>query len=65
MTTENQLEEEPIHSFDVEVVRADSLDTEDSLSESSDSEDSEPLVTKRTRLPNAMVGSVKKGKYSH
>ena len=65
VTTENQLEEEPIHSFDIEVVGTDSLDTEDSLSESSDSEDSGPEVTKRTRSPNAMVGSVKKGKYSH
>jgi hypothetical protein len=65
VTIENQLEE-PLHSFDVEVVGTDSLDSEDSLSESSDSEDSEPeVVTKRTRLPNVMVGSVKKGKYSH
>ena len=66
MTIENQLEEQ-LHSFHVEVANSDSLDldSEGSLSESSESEDSEPEVaTKRNRLPNVMVGSVKKGKYS-
>ena len=63
--TELSQHEEPVQSFDVEVDGSDSVNSDDSLSESSDSEDTEvPVVPKRMRKPSVMVGSVKKGKYS-
>ena len=50
---------------DVEVDGSDSVNSDDSLSESSDSVDTEvPVLPKRMRKASVMVGSVKKGKYS-
>ena len=63
--TELSQHEEQVQSFDVEVDGSDSVNSDDSLSESSDSEDTEvPVLPKRMRKPSVMVGSVKKGKYS-
>jgi len=60
--TELSQHEEPVQSFDVEVDGSDSVNSDDSLSESSDSEDTEvPVLPKRMRKPSVMVGSVKKG----